>query len=83
MREERDRGVDNHLCEYLDNLYINYSGAFDCYPKLAEITEIVEVRSNIAFLKNSLDIDFKIWRSTVLRSVRLIHSAIVRNSEEG
>lgn len=72
MREAADKGENNHLNEYLDNLCANYEGACDCYPELANIKEIVEVRSNIAFLKNNRDVEFSKWRSMVLRSTRLV-----------
>lgn len=74
MREAHDAGENNHLSEYLDNLNINCAGAFDCYPELADMKEIIEVRNNIAFLKNNSDVEFVKWRSIVLRSTRLIQS---------
>ena len=58
MREAYDRGEDNHLDEYLENLCSNFSGAFDCYPELADIREVVEVYNNVAFLKNNKDVEF-------------------------
>lgn len=81
MREAEDSGEDNHLNEYLDNLCANFEGAFDCYSELANIKEIVEVRSNIAFLKNNRDVEFSKWRSMVLRSTRLVQ--VVASKYEG
>ena len=76
MREAYDRGEDNHLYEYLDNLQSSCKGAFVCYPALSENGKLVEVQNNIAFLKNCENISFKKWRATVLRSTRLIHSVL-------
>lgn len=82
MREARDKGEDNHIDEYLVNLCANYSGAFDCYPVLSTIREMVETYGNVMFLKNNQEIDFRVWRSMVLRSTRLIHAVILRIDEE-
>ena len=82
MREAHDSGEDTHLAAYLDNLCANYAGAFACYPDLANVREVVEVRSNVVFLKDNIDVDFKKWRSIVLRSTRLIHTVATRYSEE-
>nr|DAO56485.1 MAG TPA: hypothetical protein [Caudoviricetes sp.] len=81
MREDYDNGEDNHLEEYLENLCANYAGAFDCYPELKAIEEIVEVRNNIIFLKNNSEIEFAKWRSMILRSTRLIQSVALRYEE--
>ena len=81
MREAYDNGDDNHLYEYLDNLQSNCNGAFICYPELCETSMLVEVQNNLAFLRNSENVAFKKWRATVLRSTRLIHSALDRFRE--
>ena len=81
MREAYDRGEDNHLDEYLENLCSNFSGAFDCYPELAYIREVVEVYNNVAFLKNNKDVEFAKWRSFILRSTRLIQTVAVKYKE--
>lgn len=78
MREAQDRGDDNHLNEYLDNLYANYTGALSCYPELAEVREIIEARNNIAFLKNTQEIEFAKWRSMVLNSTKLIQAVLLK-----
>lgn len=80
MREARDKGDENHLEEYLENLCANYTGAFACYPELADVREIVEVYNNIAFLKNN-EVEFAKWRSIVLRSTRLIQSVALKYEE--
>lgn len=74
MREAYDNGENNYLCEYLDNLYINYFGTLHRYPELKDRKELIEVQNNIAYLKENQTIDFRIWRSTVLRSTRLLNS---------
>ena len=76
MREAYDCGENNHLYEYLDNLQSNFKGAFICYPELRKKRMLIEVQNNIAFLRNEKDVDFKQWRSTVLRSTRLIQSVL-------
>ncbi len=81
MREAHDRGDKNHLDEYLDNLCANCAGAFDCYPELTTMKEIVEVRNNVVFLKNNENVEFAKWRSIVLRSTRLINSVVLKNEE--
>ena len=81
MREAHDRGDDNHLNEYLENLCSNFSGAFDCYPELADVREIVEVYNNIAFLKSNKEVEFTKWRSIVLRSTRLIQTVAAKHEE--
>lgn len=81
MREAHDRGDENHLYEYLDNLQSNYKGAFLCYPELSKNIALVEVQNNIAFLNGNRDIDFKKWRSIVLRSTRLLNSIIEEYKE--
>lgn len=81
MREARDIGEDNHLDEYLENLCSNFSGAFECYPELADVREIVEVYNNVAFLKNNKDIEFAKWRSLILRSTRLIQTVAAKYEE--
>lgn len=82
MRESYDMGNDNHLEEYLVNLCANCDGAFACHPSLALMREIVEVRNNIEFLKNNIDLDFKKWRAIVLRSTRLVHNVLETNEKE-
>lgn len=82
MRESYDVGNDNHLEEYLVNLCANCDGAFACNPSLALMREIVEVRNNIEFLKNNIDLDFKKWRAIVLRSTRLVHNVLATNEKE-
>ena len=81
MREARDIGEDNHLDEYLENLCSNFSGAFDCYPELADTREIVEVYNNVVFLKNNKDVEFAKWRSIILRSTRLIQTVAAKHEE--
>ena len=82
MREASDQGIDNHLEEYLDNLCANYEGAFICYPELSSIREMAEVQSNLFSLKSNLKLDFVKWRSTVLRSTRLIQTILTRDYGE-
>lgn len=79
MRENEESGTDNHLSEYLDNLCANFAGAFDCYPELSDIAELVEVRNNIVFLRGNQDVEFKRWRSIVLRSTRLARTVAERH----
>ena len=83
MREAYDSGADNHLSEYIINLCNNCEGAFACHSSLSAMPEIVEVRNNIEFLKNNLNIDFKKWRSIVLRSTRLVSSVSSKYAREG
>lgn len=82
MREAYDTGVNNHIEEYLINLCTNCDGAFACYPSLASIREVIEVRNNIEFLKNNIDLDYKRWRAIVLRSTRLT-SNVLSTYEKG
>lgn len=82
MREDYDLGTNNHLDEYLVNLSVSITGAFECYPKLSYEREIVEVMTNIAYLSGTPNVEFARWRSIVLRSVRLISQVINRGSEE-
>lgn len=82
MREDRDSGKNNHLDEYLVNLTVSITGAFECYPELSHVRELVEVRANIAYLKGTPEVEFSKWRSIVLRSARLISQAIERGFEE-
>ena len=81
MRESYDNGESNHLDEYLENLYSNFSGAFNCYPALSNERELVEVYNNVAFLKSNKDIEFAKWRSFILRSTRLIQVVAARYEE--
>lgn len=82
MREAYDLGEDNHLYEYVDNLYSNYRGAFTCFPELRENEALIEAQNNIAFLKNAEEgVTFEKWRSMVLRSTRLIHSVLDEYAE--
>lgn len=81
MREAHDSGENNHLDEYLENLCSNFSGAFECYPSLAQTREIVEVYNNVAFLKGHQDVAFAKWRSVVLRSTRLVQTAASKCEE--
>lgn len=83
MREAYDEGDTNHLDEYLINLCANCEGAFSCHPVLSGLAEVVEVRNNIEFLKNNLDLEFVRWRAIVLRSTRLVHSAMARLDKGG
>ena len=78
LREAHDIGDDNHLSEYLTNLAVNYQGALIGHPSLLSIKEIVDVQNNIEFLKENTDLDFKKWRSIVLRSTRLLQSVAER-----
>lgn len=81
MREAYDNGENNHISEYLENLCANFAGAFDSYPELASAGEVVEVYNNVMFLKGNVDVDFKKWRSLVLRSTRLIQMAAAKYEE--
>lgn len=81
MREAQDRGENNHLDEYLENLCSNFLGAFECYPELADIRAVVEVYNNIAFLKNNTEVEFAKWRSIILRSTRLIQTVASEQKE--
>ena len=82
MKESYENGIDNHFANYVENLYINSTGFMARYPELSTNKDFVETCNNIAFLKNNVDIDIKTWRSIILRSVRLIGSAIEKISEE-
>ena len=79
MKELYDTGEDNHIDEYLINLCANCEGALAYHPILASTSEIVEVRNNIEFLKNNIDLDFKKWRTIVLRSTRLVHNVLLKH----
>lgn len=81
MREAYDRGELNHLDEYLENLYSNFSGAFECYQELSSMREIIEAYNNVAFLMNHQDIEFPKWRSIVLRSTRLVQAVFTKHEE--
>ena len=81
MREAHDRGEDNHLDEYLENLCSNFSGAFNCYPELADVREIVEVYNNVVFLRHNREVEFTKWRSLILRSTRLIQTVAAKYEE--
>lgn len=83
MREAYDGGEDNHLSEFLQNLADNCAGAFICFPALSESKWLVEVQNNIAFLIANQDISFSKWRNIILRSTRLVHSAIDELNKEG
>lgn len=82
MREASDQGVDNHLDDYIDNLCANYEGALACYPELSSVREMAEVQSNIWSLRRNTKCDFLKWRSTVLRSTRLIQTVLTRDYGE-
>lgn len=76
MREAYENGLENHLFDYIDNLYSNCAGAISTYPAFSTHKSIIEACNNLAFLKDNPDVSFKKWRSTVLRSTRLIGCAI-------
>lgn len=82
MREARDRGEENHLDTYVENLYANLSGAFLTDESLSGNGAIIEVHNNIAYLKANVDVDFAKWRAIVLRSTRLVHSAIEKAGDD-
>lgn len=82
MKESYASGADNHLDEYLDNLCDNIEGAFVNFPELAECSALVDVQNNIAFLNANKDVSFKKWRSTVLRSTRLVHDIVDKAHQE-
>lgn len=78
MREAYDQGVDNHIGEYLSNLCSNFDGAFDCHPEFSRCREMAEIQGNLWSLKANLDMDFSKWRSTILRSTRLVQTVLTR-----
>lgn len=78
MREAFDNGVDNHLDDYIRNLCSNLAGAFECHEELSSFREVVEVQGNLWSMREDILMDFQKWRSTVLRSTRLIQSALTR-----
>jgi len=82
MREAYDKGTDNHLLDYIDNLCSSFDGAFVCYPELSNIREMAEVQSNVFALRENLELDFNKWRSTVLRSTRHIQTILTRDYGE-
>lgn len=84
MRENYDAGQDNHIDEYVKNLYVNFEGAFYCYPELVDFKEMADAQANISFL-NKTDIDeisFKRWRSIVLNTTNLIQKALQKCKEK-
>lgn len=78
MREAYDQGVDNHLDEYIGNLCTNVDGAFDCHPEFSSYREMAEIQGNLWSLKANLSMDFAKWRSTILRSTRLVQTVLTR-----
>lgn len=78
MREAYDQGVDNHLDEYIGNLCTNFDGACDCHPEFSSYREMAEIQSNLWSLKANLSMDFAKWRSTILRSTRLVQTVLTR-----
>ena len=75
MREAYDLGFENHIYDFVDNVWSMCNGAIASYPQLSEESALIEVQSNLAFLRDSKP-DFNKWRSTVLRSTRLIHALV-------
>lgn len=82
MREAYEQGADNHLDEYIENLCSNLDGAFSCHPEFSSYREMAEIQGNLWSLKANPRTDFAKWRSTVLRSVRLVQSVLSRCYEE-
>ncbi len=77
MREDWEAGANNHLPEYLENFYTNISGLFIRCPELNGYASLLEAYNNLAVLCNSVnEIDFRKWRSIVLRSTKLIASVL-------
>lgn len=82
MREDYDSGVDNHLKEYMENLCANLEGALGCYSELNSFREVAEIQGNLWSLREDLGIEFSKWRSTILRSTRLIQNILTREYGE-
>lgn len=82
MREAKDQGIENHLDAYIDNLCASLDGASACYHDFPQVGEIAEVQSNLYALKMNPDLEFAKWRSTVLRSTRLLQTVLIRDYGE-
>ena len=82
MRESNDAGFENHIDEYIDNLCTQVKGAFSCYPDIAQIPEVIEVECNLHAMKDNLDMEYPKWRSTILRSTRLLQTVLTRDFGE-
>lgn len=80
MREDSDNGEQNYLKRYLVNLTSSYDGMLLNYPKLKEISSIIEVQNNLASMRENPCLEFDSWRATVLRSVRLIDEVIQKEN---
>lgn len=76
MREAYDAGDDNHMPEFLENLYINFKSLIDNDQDAKEYPELFEAYLNIVYLSENCDINYKKWRSIILRSTRLVHCVI-------
>lgn len=80
MREDSDNGEQNYLKRYLVNLTSSYDGMLLNYPKLKEISSIIEVQNSLASMRENPCLEFDSWRATVLRSVRLIDEVIQKEN---
>ena len=75
MRENFDKGFDNHIPEYIDNLLSSCKGAAVTFPQLACNGMFIEIQNNLSFLQAD-DVPFKKWRATVLRTTRFVHALL-------
>lgn len=84
MRESFDRGEDNHLEDYVENLSIAFSGAIINFQNLGLDKDVLDAFNIISGLRGIAQMPYKQVRSAILRSVRILTSAIDRiESKDG
>lgn len=82
MREDYDKGEDNHIFEYLDYLISSIEVGLVRFPALSSNNDFIKACNSLVYLRNNNRISFKEWRSVILRTTRLINSVLSNKTEE-
>jgi len=72
MKEEEDRGADNHLSTHISAVVERARGAMALFPELKQASQYLAAVTRIGYLLEVEDMPFAQYRAIVLSSTRLI-----------
>lgn len=80
MKENADKGKNNHLCDYVHSLVITAEGAVTTYSELESQKTYIYVVNNLNYLLTHPTMDFSTWRKTILNCTRSLDDLKIKFS---
>ena len=80
MKEQSDKGKDNHLIDYLYSLIITTEGGVNTFAELGDQKSYVYVVTNLNYLHSHPDIEFANWRKIILNCTRSLDDLKIKFS---